>query len=558
MQTLQKDAVIKQDFFLSLQPFLWAALLLPLYGVRFEVNDDAIISCILSGAYGADTTHLCYVNIVLAWFFRPFYHFFPSLNWYTLFLEGLNLLCLCLLCRWFLRRLGNGLGSAGFAAFMLLGGFNALQSLQYTKTAGLAMLAAYLEFLYSFEKKKPLRYALSVFLMVLSFCLRKESFFAVGVLFVPLFFLQWLRQNGRPEKLRSAGALALALVLCAGLYSVDFWVYQADPEWAYYRQYNAVRTEISDYRFQFVGLENAEEFGLSTADYYMFETWDLGDPSLYSLEDLTALSTALPHRTFKNAIRETLLTLPAYLLTGESSDPLSNHIGWLPLIVTLAWLCFGRWKQAKGIAFTWLFLCGLSFCLIWQGRLPYRVRWILFCAAAFFILEIWKPKPALNLPWSSYVFALCILAVSCFSSYAQGYTSSCEWRANHTAQTDAVYDEMSADKDHLYLLSVGQLDAIHGKNVWQSRPKDYFSNISFLGGWLSQSPLYRDTAARYGLGDNLLADAVDNEKVYVVDFANISDKTAVLQQRLGLTVQADIVDDTHPNWTVYQLRSVSK
>lgn len=543
----------RRSALLQLQPLVWFAVLLLMYGVRYEVNDDAILSCIASGAYGADTVHLCYVNIAVGWLLRPFYLLAPGLNWYAVLLETLNLGCLVLLCRRSLARFGDWTGSFLFAGFMLLAGFNLLQSLQYTKTAGLAAVLGALQLARAVRGEGRRLYAKAAVLLAAGAALRWDILPAVLALAAPLLLYSLLQRPRGRERLKALGAAALCGVLCAALYAADALAYRA-PEWAAYRSYNAVRTQISDYRFQFVGLETAGQYGLSEADYYMISTWDYGDAQLYPAEELRQLADRLPHRTLKNAAREMLHTLPDDLFTNASDAPLSNRIGWMPVLVLLAWLCFGRLRRAGWTAATAAVLLALYYYLSWQARLPFRVLWVLFLATAVFLLALWRPRPA-PLPRALPVFLLAVLAVGCFSSYRQGYTVSVQWRADHGAASEAAYDAMSADKEHLYLVSVSQIDAIHGKDVWHTRPAGYFSNITFLGGWLAQSPLYRDTAAAWGLGDGLLSGAVDNPAVRVVDFANIDDKLAALHEHLGLSVAANPVVTSNPNWTAYELVS---
>ena len=37
------------------------------FGLRYELNDDAQLANIAMGAYGEDTHHLVYVNVLLRW-----------------------------------------------------------------------------------------------------------------------------------------------------------------------------------------------------------------------------------------------------------------------------------------------------------------------------------------------------------------------------------------------------------------------------------------------------------------------------------------------------------
>ena len=52
------------------------------FGLRYELNDDAQLANIAMGAYGEDTHHLVYVNVLLGWLLKPFYALAANVNWY--------------------------------------------------------------------------------------------------------------------------------------------------------------------------------------------------------------------------------------------------------------------------------------------------------------------------------------------------------------------------------------------------------------------------------------------------------------------------------------------
>lgn len=538
-------------------PLAAFAVVLLLFGVRYEVNDDALISCIAAGAYGADTVHLCYVNILVGLLLKPFYLAAQWINWYVVFSVAGLLACYVLLCRMAVRRLGTAAGLAAWGVFFLFAGFDALQAFQYTKNAGIfavtgaLLLAAHL----GGSRRGPVAGAGA--LLLAGACLRWESFLAVAAMAAPLLAL-------RLARLPAARRRALARVLCAAALCALAWcaneaAYRLDPAWNAWRQYNAVRTEISDHRLQYIAPEQAADYGLSDADYAMLQSWDYDDTALYPLETLEALAAALPHRTLKNALRETLYHLPDWLLCTTP--------GWLLCGAALVWLLFAPKSRGSALAFgatLAVFLAGV-WALFYGGRTPWRVEYLMLAPCALLLAalcfegvaggEAPGPQAAVLLPprLAAAVLACCLAA--CFAQYQSLFFTMRQYRIDNAADTpkEQAIQTLLADKSRLYVVSTAMEDDFAGKNVWRTRPAGAFDHITFLGGWAAQSPLYAAPLEAAGLpAAQPLLDAVYAEEAYLVDFAGLPDKLAVLSEHLGLEVTATEVDCCLW-WTVYRL-----
>lgn len=70
--------------FLAAMACLGAAYLL--FGIRYQLNDDAIISNIAAGAYGKDSQYLVYVNILVGWVLKGLYFVYGGVNWFVVLL----------------------------------------------------------------------------------------------------------------------------------------------------------------------------------------------------------------------------------------------------------------------------------------------------------------------------------------------------------------------------------------------------------------------------------------------------------------------------------------
>lgn len=99
------------------------------------------------------------------------------------------------------------------------------------------------------------------------------------------------------------------------------------------------------------------------------------------------------------------------------------------------------------------------------------------------------------------------------------------WRADYrrnTVKTVAQYQtyrkktlQMSEDKEHLYLCSIGDYPAAKAYGPFQSMPDDVVSNIVPLGSWSAGSITYINAMKAYGV-ENPYRDMIGNEKVRLV------------------------------------------
>lgn len=518
------------------------ALVLGLFGVRYEVNDDALISCIAAGVYGGDTIHLCYVNILVGLLLKPFYWLAQGVNWYVAFSVAGLLVCFWWLACRAVQRLGLAAGLCLWGIFMLLAGVDALQAFQYTKNAAVFTLTGALVLADHLQGRIRAPLAGGAALLLAGACLRWQAFVLVLAMALPLL---WLRHRGDRRALLR---LLAAVLLCLAAWAVNEAAYRLDEGWNAWRIYNEARTEISDYRLQYITEEQAAEYGLSPADYALLESWDYGDTALFPVERLRSLAKALPHRTPANAVRELLVHLPDWLF---ASLP-----GWLLCGALAGWLLFARKRLAEGLALAAtlaVFLAG-SWMLFYGGRTPWRVEYLMLAPcgvlAAVYTLQGARPLPARQ---AAALLACCLVAS--YSQYQARFVSMAQYRQDNADDTpkEAAMSRLLADDGCLYVVATALEDDLAGKDVWHTRPAGAFGNLAFLGGWAAHSPLYGEPLTRRGFDPATpLLDVVDGEGVYLVDSIGLADKTAALQEHLGLQVTAQEVDAT-PWFTVYRL-----
>ena len=82
-----------------------AFLTINTYGIRFQTNDDATLSNIAAGAYGSDTLHMVYVNVIFSALLRPLYAIYQT-NWYVIVQLVLVVISIAVIAYILMKKLG--------------------------------------------------------------------------------------------------------------------------------------------------------------------------------------------------------------------------------------------------------------------------------------------------------------------------------------------------------------------------------------------------------------------------------------------------------------------
>lgn len=537
----------KQDAALSCAlTVVFFAVVIGVWGVWYRTNDDAILSNIAFGAYGTDRVHLVYVNILYGWLLRGLQCLNDSLNWFALSQVGLLYAGTAVLTYYGIRHFGRLRGAVSAVAMMAAFGANVLFRIQYTQTAALALCAGLVVLLENLGKKSRAN-LLGLALVLLGAMLRFDMFFAVGGLSAWVLLQRFIRLD-KPEKKRALTVAAAMFCLVFGAKLVDHAAYQADPDWAAYLQYNAARTEFSDFKCNFLGEENTPaDIGVTDAEYTQLLRWDFYDTENFTAQRLQEISSRIHGYGLTGAVRA---------LGGHIRALGGSLYGRGTALMLL--LCLGL-AVASGHPGGVLWAAGVTaaemLLLCYVNRLPEWVELSLMLGAAIFAAaglahaDKENPMAAKRGTWALAAAAAVTLAMAVPTYH--GLTASRQ-ALEQLAQGEEEYlTAMAADKEHLYLLSGEKTTEINGYLVWQPREKGFFSNIVMQGGWYNGSPQYLQTLKNHGM-TNPLRDAVDRSDVYV-DYHGIDALCSYLSEQTGKTVTA--VPDGSNAFAPYHLRT---
>ncbi len=206
--------------------------------ICFEENDDVVMAMIANGGYsGTPDCHLVYINVLYGAVLAALYSWTKAVEWYTLSFAVLHILSMSVLVYCVLT-MPNRAKWERILWLLILYCLWAMiiAALQFTTTAGLTCLAGCVLLL----RRSPKARWLGVLLVVIASLIRITAAGLVGILMAPIILytyrLEW----------RKYIPLAVMLLLVVGCRVANNAIYNSDPEWKYYNEYNPLRGQLTD------------------------------------------------------------------------------------------------------------------------------------------------------------------------------------------------------------------------------------------------------------------------------------------------------------------------
>ncbi len=255
-------------------------------GIKYEVNDDFVMTSISSGVYTGDIEeYIVFTNIILGKFFAFLYSHIEGVNVYFYFYFFLSLSCFLLLIN---RLMSSFKGKERLFYFLIMVFFIIFYQLlgfQFTTNSALAFITGFVFFYFSDKKKK--HYIISFFLISLSILIRLEVALLLTIYLSVFLMFEWSRTNFNKDffKLYFKYGIVL-LVLIAFFVGIDYG-YLYDSGYINYREFSGLRSFIFD---GFLDYTNAifKEVGWSSIEYDLFKKLAIIDSNndSYSFENL--------------------------------------------------------------------------------------------------------------------------------------------------------------------------------------------------------------------------------------------------------------------------------
>jgi len=233
------------------------------FNIRFEANDDILMSLIASGKYsGTPDAHLVFSNIIYGYINTFFYTLLPSIEWYTILSITTLVISFSELCSFILDSKLTKVLKGSFIIFLASLFFFVSLKLQFTYTAGFTGIAG-ICLLYS--HKTRFKTILGIALIILSSLIRFEACMLVLLITMPTVLLNGIH----PLKNTNFKLLMLTLSCIAGCKIINDVTYANEDQWAYYLEFNTARGLIHD-NPNVSKIKDELPANISASDYELF------------------------------------------------------------------------------------------------------------------------------------------------------------------------------------------------------------------------------------------------------------------------------------------------
>lgn len=520
----------------------------------FETNDDIVFAELGSGLRGVKDAHLVFQNYGLGMIYRLLYGVTGRLPWYTIVQYMILFAAFTVVTYVLISRLGE---ISGLCLFVILAcgfGYEGYIHLQFTKTAGIAAVAAVFLLLYLLEQEKYSWWGIAggILLAVIAYMYREDQFWASCGLMAGagLLFLFDLRKY-RNKKLRRLGICVLTFgVLLLSVFGVDRWdssKYRS-AEWKEYQEFNQLRSELLDYGFPDYdsNQEIYEELGISREAYELYKSWNFNDTEKFDTEVMKKLVDLKQKRPL------TIRTVTAFLRRFPS-DLLRMPMFYFFAVFAVLWLLCGK-KDVFSIISVLaecLLLVAVYFYLYYQGRyMVNRVDVGLWFSACLVMLWIFSSGEVryMNTKVSVLLCMICVV-LGQFMMYKDWRLATSSIPEARVSQR-AVLETIGTDKEHTYLAKSGMLSEIVCYGPFDRMPENLLDNVYWFGGWECRTPGYTRAMEVHGI-INPYRDVVNNENIYLVD-DNIDLTLKYIRQYYAENAEAVFVK-TIGNVDVYQI-----
>lgn len=513
--------------------------------IAYETNDDFFFSAIAGGMFGVYSPYVVFNNILYGRILAFLYQCCGQVNWVAVLYVVCIYISYILLSVVFFKKMGDVIGSVITLSFYFLTFSQFYTKLNFTRIAGIACIAGFLFWCFCLEKNSRTYHVLSLagcFMVVWGSMIRFQVFLMVSAFAVAPFIMAVFLIENKKIKLGewkryvvTGGVLALIIF---GLRCYHQYVYTSDANWAYYMDYNEVRSELLDYGMPNyeINKETYEAIGFSPTDYEMFCNVAFADPEVFSLEKLQAIAgmkekTGFGFSTIIAFIREGLwqyrgsellvfamLCVLIYMLTAKNCRYFLPIWG-LGCTVAELWYLFAMRRELERVMFIPIL------CLICLILYNYDIST--------------NEKIHVNMKKS-------LLMVAVYSIVAGGVLNLPKQinRGENYEETIDFLDNISQTEGSFYLwdmYAAGNLFSAYG--TFGSPTPGAMANSSFLGGWSIFTPIDTHNLAVVGI-DNPLRALAENENVYLIGSAQKELVLRYLQEHYGENIYFSLEQET--------------
>ena len=447
--------------------FAVMAWIMPL---SFEENDDIVMAMIANGSYsGIPDFHLVYINVLYGYVLTLLYSLTTAIEWYTLSFAVLHILSMSILSYCVLTTPNRAQWERVLWLLILYVLWaRIIVALQFTTTAGLTCLAGCALLL---RESKTARWT-GVLLVIIGALIRFMAAGLVGVLMAPIIVYTY-RLNWRKYI-----AIVVMLTAVVGCRVANKQVYDTDPEWKYYREYNQLRAQLTDNPNAYKLRPEQLPEGVEWSDYKLLLQF-IPDPEQIDLPTIRKISAVVGDVPF----REQLQNL-------HRLDKYAVEVGILLALLILMILTTGNRAKFIFLILYSLFVIALMIHVSLDGFLKNRVFLCMLLPMLMTDFMLLPNTTGLKRRWG---IALAMIALCGWYGY-QTYNQRVYVQYKQLYWSWMQQPLLERVPEDAILVTVGSHLLLEANTPWHIWPYNFHK---YTMGWLTWVPLNKPVGQSY-------------------------------------------------------------
>lgn len=481
-----------------------------------ESNDDLAMSFLAEGAYGEYSEYIIFENVLWGKFLVGLNQLIPQIKWYNVLFYIMLFVSFSQITYTFLRTQGRKIGAAVSSVMLIVCGYHAYVLFQFSRVTAVATIGGMIMLFFALEyaeskAERNICLAAGGLLTIWASMMRFQMFGLCVVMVggALAIYKLWKLLREKPGDLKKqiftyVGVFGVVGGISLGLYLVDYSYYENNEMWREYKEYNEIRADLWDTGFPDydANIELYESFGISRNDFYYFVSWEM-DEEVLTLDVLRALQAAKEERAF--SLESFLSVFP--------KDFLSLSVFALFLVVSCIAIALNN-KNTYFVLYEFLAAMTFEAVFFWMSR--YGVERIdsgMWMAAAITVIYAMSDdlkKITGNV--GRWCVAIVGIAVILNMTHLHGYTHI---QTGKVGSTKAVYEEISEDKEHLYIMLTQGPSVYYANTFWEPCQLGEFSNVYNAFGWEYNVEVKHKMLENYNIS-NIYRDSINNDSVYFI------------------------------------------
>lgn len=447
--------------------FAVMALVMPL---AFEENDDVVMAMIANGSYsGVPDFHLVYINVIYGYVLTLLYGLTTAVEWYTLSFAVLHILSMSILSYCVLTTPNRAKWERVLWLLVLyVLWVRIIVALQFTTTAGLTCLAGCALLL---RESKTARWT-GVLFVIISALIRFMAAGLVGVLMAPIIVYTY-RLNWRKYI-----AVVVMLTAVVGCRVANKYVYDSDPEWKYYREYNQLRAQLTDNPNAYKLRAEQLPEGVEWSDYKLLLQF-IPDPEQIDLPTIRKISAVVGAVPFKEQLKNL-----------HRLDKYAVEVGILLALLILMILTTGNRSKYIFLILYSVFVIALMIHVSLDGFLKNRVFLCMILPLLMTDFMLLPNTTGLKRRWG---IALAMIALCGWYGY-QTYNQRVYVQYKQLYWSWMQQPLLERVPKDATLVTVGSAMLLEANTPWHIWPYDF---NKYTMGWLTWIPLNKPVGHSY-------------------------------------------------------------